>query len=97
MTLLLGLLFVALHTFGKSFKRNSYMVVIRCDAACNVTERLSEIPRYHIKNKNMTQTETELVLEMELTNKEMDILEQLRRENGIQEITVMSSVNGSVL
>lgn len=48
------------------------------------------IPLYQIKNKNMTQANMELILEM-------DILEQLRKENGVQEITIVSSVNSSVL
>ena len=97
MTLLLGLLFVLVHVFIKTVKRGSYMVVLRCDAECNVADKLTAFPHYRLKNKNMTGTATELVAEMELNGKDMVLLERLRSEPGVQEITVMASVSGSVL
>ena len=97
MTLLLGLLFVLVHVFSKTVKRGSYMVVLRCDADCNVADKLTAFPHYRLKNKNMTGTATELVAEIELNGKDMVLLERLRSEPGVQEITVMASVSGSVL
>ena len=97
MTLLLGLLFVLVHVFNKTVKRGSYMVILRCDAECNVADKLTTFPHYRLKNKNMTGSSTELVAEMELNGKDMVLLERLRGEPGVQEITVMSSVSGSVL
>lgn len=97
MTLLLGLLFVLVHVFSKSMKRGSYMVVLRCDAECDAADKLTAFPRYRLKNKNMTDSATELVAEMELNGKDMVLLERLRGEPGVQEITVMASVSGSVL
>lgn len=97
MTLLLGLLFVAIHVLAQKYKRNSYMVVLRCDMECDVLKKLESFPHYRLKNKNMTAESTELVAEMELTNKDMLLLERLRDQPGIHEITIMSSVSGSVL
>lgn len=97
MTLLLGLLFVLVHVFSKTVKRGSYMVVLRCDAECHAADKLTAFPHYRLKNKNMTGTATELVAEMELNGKDMVLLERLRGEPGVQEITVMASVSGSVL
>ena len=97
MTLLLGLLFVAVHVFSKNHKRNSYMVVLRCEAECDVVEKLAVFPNYRLKNKNMTEQFTELVAEMELNGKDMVQLERLRNAPGVQEITIMASVSGSVL
>ena len=97
MTLLVGLLFVAVHVLGKNHKRDSYMVVLRCEPECDAAKLLRGFPHYRLKNKNMTADATELVAEMELTNKDMLLLERLRDQPGIHEITIMSSVSGSVL
>ena len=97
MTLLLGLLFVLVHVFSRTMKRGSYMVVLRCDSGCDVADKLTAFPHYRMKNKNMTADTTELVAEMELNGKDMVLLERLRGEPGVQEITVMASVSGSVL
>jgi uncharacterized membrane protein YhiD involved in acid resistance len=97
MTFLLGMLFVLVHVFSRTMKRSSYLVVLRCDADCTVAEKLAAFRHYRLKNKNMTAGATELVAEMELNNKDMVLLERLRAEAGVQEITVMASVNGSVL
>ncbi len=96
-TLLLGLLFVAVHVLGKNYKRDSYMVVLRCEAACEAANTLSSFPHYRLKNKNMTAGTTELVAEVELNQKDMDQLEALRNKPGVLELTVMHSVSGSVL
>jgi hypothetical protein len=49
------------------------------------------------QNKNMTQQTTEVVAEVRLTQEEVSKLEKLREAAGVQEITVMSSMGGSVL
>ena len=96
-TLLLGLLFVAIHVLSKNYKRNSYMVVLRCESTCKAVDQLSAFPHYRLKNKNMKSGTTELVAEMELNPKDMTQLELLRDKPGVLEITVMRSVSGSVL
>ena len=97
MTLLIGLMFVAVHVLGKNYKRDSYMVVLRCQAACEAVNLLQMLPRYRLKNKNMTADATELVAEVELNQKDMNQLESLRNIPGVLELTVMHSVSGSVL
>ena len=96
-TLLLGLLFVAVHILGKNYKRGSYMVVLRYEGACEAANVLHNLPHYQLKNKNMTAGTTELVAEVELNQKDMNRLENLRDVPGVLEITVMRSVSGSVL
>ena len=97
MTLLLGLLFVGMHAFSKNHKKNSYMVVLRCETGCEVAEKLNAISNYRLKNKNVTAGGAEWVVEMELTDKALVQIEKLCEESGIREVTVMNSVSGSVL
>lgn len=97
MTLLLGVLFVALHAFSGIQTRNSYMVVVRYTGQCQAEKKLQSYRRYRLKNKNMTGEATELVAEVILSKSEMENLEKLRSEEGVLEITVMQSVSGSVL
>ena len=96
-TLLLGLLFVAVHTLSGKHKSNSYMVVTRYGVNSVVEQELSKLPGYQLKNKSMTAEATELVAEMRLDDKGFAKLEQLRSATGVKEITVMRSVTGSVL
>lgn len=96
-TLLVGLLFVAVHVLGKNYKRDSYMVILRCEVNSEAAQLLRKFPHYRLKNKNMTADATELVVEVELNQKDMDRLEGLRNQPGVQELTVMQSVSGSVL
>lgn len=96
-TLLLGMLFVAVHAFSKTHKKSSYLLVLRYDGNANVETKVASLPRYQLKNKNMVSDSTELVAEVVLSQKEMILLERLRSEPGVQEISVMSSVSGSVL
>ena len=97
MTLLLGLLFVGVHALSKNHKKNSYMVVLRCETGCEVAEKLNAISSYRLKNKNVTAGGAEWVVEMELTDKALVQIEKLCEESGIREVTVMNSVSGSVL
>ena len=97
MTVLLGTLFVALHVFSAAQKKGSYMVVVRYSGECKAENKLSHMRHYQLKNKNMTADATELVAEIMLTGADMKRVESLRDEPGVQEITIMSSVGGSVL
>ena len=97
MTLLLGLLFVVLHVFASGRKKNSFMVVVRYSGECRAEQKLQAMRHYQLKNKNMSGEATELVAEMMLNSADMQKIEKLRNEPGVLEITVMSSVGGSVL
>ncbi len=97
MTLLVGLLFFLLHAIAKGKRAGTYMVVVRYNADCDVDSLLSGFAGYKLKNKNMTQQTTEVVTEVRLTQEEVSKLEKLREAAGVQEITVMSSMGGSVL
>ncbi|MBQ4039597.1 MAG: DUF4956 domain-containing protein [Oscillospiraceae bacterium] len=97
MTLLLGLLFVAMFAFSKSQKTNSYLVVIRYDGESDVEQKLSAMSGYRMKNKSMTADYTELVAEMRLSPIAMKRVASLRNEEGVREVSIMASVNGSVL
>ena len=96
-TLLLGLLFVIAHAFSGKKKSDSYLVVIRYNGDTNVERRLASLPAYKMKNKSITGEYTELVAEMRLTDNNMVRVEALRNESGVEEISIMRSVSGSVL
>ena len=97
MTLLLGLLFVAVHAFAGKQKHGTYMIVIRYDSDSEVENKLAGINGYKMKNKTMTGNYTELVAELKLTDVALKKIDYLRNIPGVREVTVMNSVSGSVL
>ena len=97
MTLLLGLLFVAVHAFAGKQKFGSYMIVIRYDADSEVEAKLSALSGYKMKNKTMTGTYTELVAELKLSDAQLKKIDFLRNIPGVREVSIMNSVSGSVL
>ena len=96
-TLLLGLLFVGVHAFGKRQKGGSYMLVIRYSAESTVESRVAALPGYRLKNKSMTAEYTELVAEIRLPGESTLRVDALRNEPGVKEVSLMSSAGGSVL
>ncbi len=97
MTLLLGLLFVAVHAFAGKQKHSTYMIVLRYDADSEVEAKLSALSGYKMKNKTMTGNYTELVAELKLTDAQLKKIDFLRNIPGVREVTIMNSVSGSVL
>ena len=97
MTLLLGLLFVAVHAFAGKQKNSTYMIVVRCDSDSPIEEKLMNISGYKLKNKTMAGNYTELVAEIRLTDVGLKKIDYLRNIPGVREVTVMSSVGGSTL
>ena len=97
MTLLLGLLFVAVHAFAGKQKYSTYMIVVRYDSDSDVEAKLAGITGYKMKNKTMTGNYTELVAEIKLTDTALKKIDFLRNIPGVREVTVMNSVSGSVL
>ena len=78
MTLLLGMLFVGIHVLRKQEKKNSYMVVLRYTVECKIEDVLAALPRYQLKNKNITADSMEWVAEMELSEKDIAKMDELR-------------------
>lgn len=96
-TLLMGLLFVLVHAFSGKQKYGSYMIVVRCDSDSPIEAKLAGITGYRLKNKTMAGNYTELVAEVKLTDAAVQHMDSLREVPGVREISVMSSVGGSVL
>jgi len=96
-TLLLGLLFVAVHVMGKKQKYGSYMIVARYTADSEVEDKIMALPGFTMKNKSMTRDHTELVGEIRLKDGNPRSLNALRRMDGVQEISLMVSTSGSTL
>ena len=96
-TLLLGLLFVAVHVVTGKQKYQSYMIVVRYDSDSDVENKLSGISGSRMKNKTMAGNYTELVCEVKLTDVALKKIDYLRNIAGVREVTVMNSVSGSVL
>ena len=97
MTLLLGLLFVAVHAFAGKQTHGTYMIVVRYDSDSEVESKLMSVNGYKMKNKTMTGNYTELVAEIKLTDTALKKIDFLRNIPGVREVTVMNSVSGSVL
>ena len=97
MTLLLGLLFVAVHALAGKQKFGTYMIVMRYDADSEVESKLAALSGYKMKNKTMTGNYTELVAELKLTDAQLKKIDFLRNIPGVREVTIMNSVSGSVL
>ena len=96
-TLLLGLLFVAVHVLGKKQKFGSYMIVARYDAGSPVEDKLMELPGFTMKNKSMTRDQTELVGEVRLKDNNPRALNSLRNVDGVRELSIMVSASGTTL
>ena len=96
-TLLLGLLFVLVHTMSGKQKYGGYMIVVRYDVGSEVEAKLSGLSGYKMKNKTMSGNFTELVAEIKLTDAGLQKIDYLRNIPGVREVTIMSSVGGSAL
>ena len=96
-TLLLGALFVVIYLLGKKQKSDSYMVVARFDVASPLEEQLAQLPGCQLKHKTINAGMTELVVEIRMGEEEMQVIDNMRHQPGVEEITVMRSVSGSVL
>jgi hypothetical protein len=71
--------------------------VVRYAAVSKVESKLTGLPGFRLKNKTMTADFTELVAEVRLGGNAMLRLESLRNEEGVMEISIMRSTNGSML
>ena len=96
-TVLIGLLFVAVSFLGRGYRAGSFMVVARYEAASGAEETLTAMHGCRLKNKTISGSFTELVVELPLGKKGMEELEALRSVAGVHEISIMRSVSGSVL
>ncbi len=96
-TLLLGLLFVAVHVLGKKHKFGSYMIVARYSADSPVEDELMALPGFTMKNKSMTREYTELVCEVRLKENDPRAVAALRTIEGVREINIMVSASGTTL
>ena len=96
-TLLLGLLFVAVHAMGGKQKFGSYMIVVRYEAGCEIEAKLSSLNGYKLKNKTLSGAYNELVAEVKLTDVGLQKIDYLRNIPGVREVSVMASMGGSAL
>lgn len=96
-TLLLGLLFALVYAFSKKGKSGRYMVVARYSAEADLEATLKKMPGYVMKNKTLRSGTTELVAEIRLADAQMQQLNKLQGKEGVQEISIMHSISGSVL
>ena len=96
-TLLLGMLFMAVHVLGKKQTFGSYMIVVRYAAGSPVEDVLMQLPGFLLKNKSMTREYTELVGEVRLKDNNPRELNELRNVDGVQEISIMASASGTTL
>ena len=96
-TLLLGLLFVAVHAIGGKQKFGSYMIVVRYEVGCEIEAKLASLNGYKLKNKTLSGAYNELVAEVKLTEVGLQKIDYLRNIPGVREVSVMASMSGSAL
>ena len=96
-TLLLGLLFVAVHAIGGKQKFGSYMIVVRYEVGSEIEAKLSSLNGYKLKNKTLSGAYNELVAEIKLTDTGLQKIDYLRNIPGVREVSVMASMGGSAL
>ena len=96
-TLLLGLLFVAVHAIGGKQKFGSYMIVVRYEVGCEIEAKLASLNGYKLKNKTLSGAYNELVAEIKLTDTGLQKIDYLRNIPGVREVSVMASMGGSAL
>ena len=95
--LALAVLFVILYFFSAKHKSGSYLVVARFDRDSENAGALANMPGYRMKNKTTTDDMIEVVAELQLSDADMKLLDQLQEQPGVREVTVMQSVTGSIL
>jgi len=97
-TLLIGLLFLALHLAGVSLTASAYLVVLRYPMEIHeaVQAALKALPRHKIKSQNMAGRDIELVLEMKLTASQLEKAAALRHVEGMREVNLIS-YNGATM
>ena len=96
-TLLLGVLFVVIYLLGKKQRTDCYMVVARFSSACPLEEQLAQLPGCRLKNKTINAGMTELVVEVRMDDDTMLMIDNMRYQAGVEELTIMQSVSGSIL
>ncbi len=96
-TVLLGILFATVYFLGKKHKSDSYLLVVRYEGETDVEERIAALPAYRLKNKTLSKSGTEVVAEVRLGEAEMALLDTIRADAGVVELSVMASVSGSAL
>ena len=97
-TLLIGLLFLAMHLAGVSLTASAYLVVLRYPELAHdrVQDALKALPRHKVKSQNMAGQEIELVLEMKLTTAQLEKTAALRQVEGVREVNLIS-YNGATM
>ena len=97
-TLLIGLLFLAMHLAGVSLTASAYLVVLRYPEMVHdrVQDALKSLPRHKVKSQNMAGQEIELVLEMKLTTAQLEKTAALRQVEGVREVNLIS-YNGATM
>ncbi len=96
-TALLGILFAAVYLLGKKQKSDSYMLVVRYEGESDVEEKIAALPAYRLKNKTLNKLGTEVVAEVRLGEAELKTLDEIRKDAGVLELSLMASVSGSAL
>ena len=96
-TVMIALLFVAVHRFSKTVRAGCFMVVARYPSGSPAEAKLLALPGAKMKNKTLSGGSTELVVEARLGDREMAMLDSLGSSDELSELNIMRSLSGSVL
>jgi len=95
-TVLIGIAMITLTTLIKRRGRsNSYLLVIRYEAYCrsDLNKSLKAVQDYRIKSKNIDDAFHEMVLEVQLNQRQLQIVEDLKALQGVIGVNLVSCEN----
>ena len=89
-TLVIGVLLLLLFRFGRQFGKGSYLVMLRLAPTADATKLLMDLPAYRIKSRSTTDARQELVLEMKLSDAQMQRMQQMVGTPDVLEVNIVS-------
>lgn len=95
-TVLIGIAMITLTTLIKRRGRsNSYLLVIRYEAYCrsDLIKSLKAVQDYRIKSKNIDDAFHEMVIEVQLNQRQLQIVEDLKAIQGVIGVNLVSCEN----
>ena len=89
-TLVIGILLLLLFRAGRRIGAGSYLVMLRLAPAADAAKLLTGLPAYRIKSRSTTDARQELVLEMKLSDAQMQRVQRLVGTPDVLEVNIVS-------
>lgn len=99
-TLIVGALFVLLHSVGRLFSpKNAYLLVLRYNPAgeASIRRELTRLPDAKVKSRRSNDNGEELVLELSISREQTKLLDALRCIPELKELNLVSTGGETIL